>query len=53
MRLLKVLKLLKVIVVVETVEAYRSCMSPCTYHLNEYNREALIQMFGVVVTVSI
>jgi hypothetical protein len=43
MRLLKVAESYFEVVIVKVVEAYRSSMSPCTYHLNEYNREALIQ----------
>jgi hypothetical protein len=39
--------------VVEIVEAYQYCMSPCTYHLNEYNRGALTQMSGVAIVLSI
>jgi hypothetical protein len=40
--LLRLLKVIEV-VIVEAAEDHCSCMSPCTYHFKEYNREALIQ----------
>jgi hypothetical protein len=41
------------VVIVEVVEAYQYRMSPCTFLLNEYNGEALFQMSGVSIAVSI